>query len=166
MAAPARGIKALQTVLSALPASFPALIAVVQHRSARLLTLLTQELARHTPLAVKLAKSSETMQQGTVYLAPSGMGIVQDEATSECRGMLYAVIETGCVDWVLPSEMIGPHPCRPDDRLRIIHRYGRSPVNDDFLAKRRVEPEIILKIGALDSENGCASAASKLALQR
>jgi CheB methylesterase len=166
MAAPARGIKALQTVLSALPASFPALIAVVQHRSARLLTLLTQELARHTPLAVKMAKSSETMQQGTVYLAPGGMGIVQDEATSECRGMLYAVIETGCVDWVLPSEMIWPHPCRPDDRLRIIHRYGRSPVNDDFLAKRRVEPEIIFKIGALDSENGCVTAASKLALQR
>jgi hypothetical protein len=66
--------------------------------------------------------------------------------------MLRAVIEMGCVDWVLASEMIWPHPCQPDDRLQIIHRYGRSPVNDDFLAKRRVEPEIIFKIAALDRE--------------
>jgi two-component system chemotaxis response regulator CheB len=61
MAASAGGIKALQAVLSALPADFPALIEVVQHRSARLPNLLTQVLARHTPLAVKMAKSSETM---------------------------------------------------------------------------------------------------------
>jgi two-component system, chemotaxis family, protein-glutamate methylesterase/glutaminase len=70
MAASAAGMKALQAVLSALPADFPAPIAIVQHRSARVPNLLTQGLARPTPLVVKMAKPSETMQPGTVYLAP------------------------------------------------------------------------------------------------
>jgi two-component system chemotaxis response regulator CheB len=40
--------------------------------------------------------------------AHGGMVIAQDEATSEHFGMPHAAIETGCVDWVLPVEQIGP----------------------------------------------------------
>ena len=40
--------------------------------------------------------------------AHGGTIIAQDEATSECFGMPRSVIETGCVDRVLPLEMIGP----------------------------------------------------------
>jgi two-component system chemotaxis response regulator CheB len=70
MAASAGGVQALQAVLSALPADFPAPIAVIQHRSTKLPNLLARVLARRTPLAVKTAGPSEAMQPGTVYLAP------------------------------------------------------------------------------------------------
>jgi two-component system chemotaxis response regulator CheB len=173
MAASAGGINALQAVLSALPADFPAPIAVIQHRSTSLPNLLARVLARCIPLAVKIAEQSEAMQPGTVYPAPpdlhltvhsdgtfglsdgrkirhvrssanplfesaaeafggcviavvltggdrdatdgvqsvkahGGTIIAQDQATSECFGMPRAAIETGCVDWVLPLEKIGP----------------------------------------------------------
>jgi two-component system, chemotaxis family, protein-glutamate methylesterase/glutaminase len=37
-----------------------------------------------------------------------GRVLVQDQATAECFGMPSAAIATGCVDFVLPVEIIGP----------------------------------------------------------
>jgi two-component system chemotaxis response regulator CheB len=70
MAASAGGIKALSTVLGALPAGLHVPILVVQHLDPRHETLLADVLGRRTPLEVKLAEDGELTQGGRVYLAP------------------------------------------------------------------------------------------------
>jgi two-component system chemotaxis response regulator CheB len=70
IAASAGGVKAIEQLLSALPADFPVPIAVVQHRTTSQPNLLAKVLSRHTSLMVKIAEHTEAMQPGTVYLAP------------------------------------------------------------------------------------------------
>lgn len=70
MAASLGGIQALIAVLSALPATFPAAILVVQHLSPRHPSDLAALLDRRTALNVKWAEHREHISPGTVYLAP------------------------------------------------------------------------------------------------
>jgi len=79
IAASAGGVKALEQLLSALPADFPVPIAVVQHRTTREPNLLARVLGRHTPLIVKTAEQSEAMHPGTVYLAPPDLHLTVGE---------------------------------------------------------------------------------------
>lgn len=76
LAASAGGIEALGKVLSALPADFPAPIAIVQHRQTRIPELLPRVLARHTALTVKLAEEGESLRPGIVFIAPSDRHLV------------------------------------------------------------------------------------------
>jgi two-component system chemotaxis response regulator CheB len=64
------GIAALSQVLSALPASFPAAIVVVQHLSPRFPSLLDKILCKRSALHVKWAEQGDILHPGTVYLAP------------------------------------------------------------------------------------------------
>jgi two-component system chemotaxis response regulator CheB len=73
MAASAGGLHALEQILGTLPADFPAPIAIVQHRTAKLPLLLAQILGRHTHLKVKNAEAGERLLPGTVYLAPPAL---------------------------------------------------------------------------------------------
>lgn len=70
IAASAGGLHAINIVLTNLPAMFPATIVVVQHLDPRHRSLMAEILARNTPLSVKQAEEGETMQPGTVYIAP------------------------------------------------------------------------------------------------
>jgi two-component system chemotaxis response regulator CheB len=70
IAASAGGLKAINTVLSNLPAEFPAAIVVVQHLDPRHRSLMAEILARNTTLPVKQAEEGESVQPGTVYIAP------------------------------------------------------------------------------------------------
>ena len=70
IAASAGGLKAINAVLSSLPAEFPAAIVVVQHLDPRHRSLMAEILSRNTPLPVKQAEEGETVQPGTVYIAP------------------------------------------------------------------------------------------------
>src|SRR6476661_7914819 len=64
-------IRAVQTVLSSLPADFPVPICVVQHRSRHVPDLLPRVLASITRLKVKGSARAEQMEGGTVSVAPS-----------------------------------------------------------------------------------------------
>lgn len=70
IAASAGGLNAINGVLANLPAVFPASIVVVQHLDPRHRSLMAEILARNTALRVKQAEEGETMQPGTVYIAP------------------------------------------------------------------------------------------------
>ena len=61
---------ALQAVVGALPARFPAAVFVVQHLDPRHKSLLADLLGRHARVAVKEAVNGELIQPGTVYIAP------------------------------------------------------------------------------------------------
>ena len=70
IAASAGGLNAINIVLANLPSEFPATIVVVQHLDPRHRSLMAEILARNTPLSVKQAEDGETMEPGTVYIAP------------------------------------------------------------------------------------------------
>jgi two-component system chemotaxis response regulator CheB len=70
MAASAGGLGAINTILTGLPADFPAPIVIVQHLDPRHRSLMAEILNRNTSLRVKQAVEGETVQPSTVYIAP------------------------------------------------------------------------------------------------
>jgi two-component system chemotaxis response regulator CheB len=70
LVASAGGLRALREILSALPATFPAALAVVQHTSPRHKSYLAQVLARRTDLRVKEAAEGDRLRPGEVFVAP------------------------------------------------------------------------------------------------
>ncbi|MFE6164451.1 chemotaxis protein CheB [Streptomyces sp. NPDC056486] len=70
IASSAGGIQGLGSILGALGADLPVPVLVVQHLDPRHRTLLAEVLTRRTELTVKLAKDQESVEPGTVYLAP------------------------------------------------------------------------------------------------
>lgn len=71
LAASLGGLKAISQILSALPANFPAAIAVVQHLYPRQPSLMASILSRRTSLIVKQAEEADRLYPGRVYIAPS-----------------------------------------------------------------------------------------------
>jgi two-component system, chemotaxis family, protein-glutamate methylesterase/glutaminase len=89
LAASMGGLKAIRTVLSALPADFPAAILVVQHLSPQFPSQLPEILSRRTALRVKPAATGDVLRPSTVYVAvpdrhllvgPNGMLLLSDVA--------------------------------------------------------------------------------------
>jgi two-component system chemotaxis response regulator CheB len=70
VAASAGGLRALDRLVSALPADFPAAVLVVQHLDPRHRSLLHEILGRHTPLRVVQAEEGQRLAAGTVTIAP------------------------------------------------------------------------------------------------
>jgi two-component system chemotaxis response regulator CheB len=70
VAASAGGLAALSKALSGLPPDFPAAVLVVQHLDPRHRSLMAEILSKRTVLAVKQAAGGETIDPGTVYVAP------------------------------------------------------------------------------------------------
>ncbi|MBW4623309.1 MAG: chemotaxis protein CheB [Cyanosarcina radialis HA8281-LM2] len=76
------GLKAVSTVLSALPAEFPAAIVLVQHMSSLYPSYLPELLNRCTALEVKAAIAGEPIRPGIVYVAvPDKHLLVEPEGT-------------------------------------------------------------------------------------
>jgi two-component system chemotaxis response regulator CheB len=70
IAASAGGLHAINAVLNALPTTFPTPIVVVQHLDPRHRSLMAEILSRNTKLQVKQAEDGDTIQSGSVYVAP------------------------------------------------------------------------------------------------
>jgi two-component system chemotaxis response regulator CheB len=70
LAASTGGPEALETVLTALPASFPVPIAIVQHMPPFFTKQLAKRLAEKCPIWVREAQSGESLDPGVALLAP------------------------------------------------------------------------------------------------
>jgi two-component system, chemotaxis family, protein-glutamate methylesterase/glutaminase len=68
----AGGLKALISVLSPLPASFPAAVIALQHHSPELPSYLAGILARNCALSVAVARPEAVLRAGTVLVVPPG----------------------------------------------------------------------------------------------
>ncbi|OKJ98075.1 chemotaxis protein CheB [Amycolatopsis sp. CB00013] len=68
--ASAGGVKALLTVLKALPVDFPVPVVIVQHLDPHHDTVLAELLDRRSRLRVKLAEDGDVAEPGTAYIAP------------------------------------------------------------------------------------------------
>lgn len=67
------GPAALQAIVPALPASFPAAVIVVQHIPRGFSRSLAERLASRSALPVREAEDGERLQPGTVLIAPAGL---------------------------------------------------------------------------------------------
>jgi two-component system chemotaxis response regulator CheB len=76
IASSAGGIVALRTVLSQLPADLDAAVLIVQHRTASPRTGLEQVLARSTSLRVRAMERGQSLERGSVYVAPPDLHAV------------------------------------------------------------------------------------------
>ena len=72
------GPRALQRILSGLPADFPAPILVVQHIAPGFIRGLAEWLAGETRLRVSLARQDDGLTPGRVYIAPEGCHLLPD----------------------------------------------------------------------------------------
>jgi len=70
MAASAGGLKALSVILGALPANFPAAIAIVMHLSPEHKSILAEILNGRSLLVVKQAHTGDILHLGSVFVAP------------------------------------------------------------------------------------------------
>ena len=97
IAASAGGLRALSEVLAALPADFPAAIAVVQHLDPRHRSLMAEILARRTALRVKQAEDGDHLERGTVFIAPPNRHLLVNP------GATVSLSESELVHFVRPS---------------------------------------------------------------
>lgn len=72
LVASAGGLQAISSVLSELPADFPAAIVVLQHLSPNHPSRLVEIMARQTSLQVKQAEAGDELCPGVVQIAPPG----------------------------------------------------------------------------------------------
>ncbi|MEW5757106.1 MAG: chemotaxis response regulator protein-glutamate methylesterase [Pseudomonadota bacterium] len=85
------GPVALQAVLSALPASFPLPIILVQHMPGTFTTAFAQRLNQICAITVKEAADGDVLQPGHAYLAPGGKQMLLQQRA----GRLLLKIEAG-----------------------------------------------------------------------
>ena len=66
------GPKALQNIITCIPANFPVPILIAQHMPASFTGPFAERLNQLSPLLVKEAEDGEVIKKGTVYIAPGG----------------------------------------------------------------------------------------------
>lgn len=97
VASSAGGLGALTQLLSALPENLPVSVVVVQHLDPRHRSLMAEILSRRTPLLVKQAENGETIEKGTVYIAPPDRHLLANEDRT------LSLTQTALVHFVRPS---------------------------------------------------------------
>jgi len=100
IAASTGGPRALQTILSALPASLPVPVLIAQHLPAPFMPGLAQWLDAHTPLRVCVAEEGMPLLPGTVLLAPGTHHLTVRRSGA---GVRVALQPTAQVDRHCPS---------------------------------------------------------------
>jgi len=82
IAASQGGLRAISEILSALPASFPAAIVIVQHLHPNCRSYMAEILSRRTALQVKQATSGDLLRPGVVYVpVPNFHLVVKPDGT-------------------------------------------------------------------------------------
>ncbi|TMB43563.1 MAG: chemotaxis protein CheB [Chloroflexi bacterium] len=97
IAASAGGVVALTNVLGHLPATFGAIMVVVQHLDPRHRSLMPQVIGRHSKLPVVLAMDGMELERGHVYLAPPDRHLLVN------RDGTASLTQTELVNFVRPS---------------------------------------------------------------
>ncbi len=148
------GFKALQAVLSPLPADFGIPIAVVRHQQATADDIIVRLLDRACHLKVKFAESKEKIRPGTVYLAPPDRHLLfeDDRTFSLSRGarvnysrpaidVLFGSAADAYGSAVIGIVLTGANNDGAEGLHRIRERSGLTIVQDPKTAESRAMPE-------------------------
>lgn len=76
------GPRALQELLTALPADFPAPLLIVQHMPPRFTRSLAQRLDQSCRIRVREAEHGEPVENGTAYIAPGGLQMTLEKESA------------------------------------------------------------------------------------
>ena len=97
IAASAGGLTALSAILGRLPATFPAIVVVVQHLDPRHRSLMPEIIGRRSSLPIHQAVEGTEVEAGHVYLAPPDRHLmINGDAT-------ISLTQTELVNFVRPS---------------------------------------------------------------
>ncbi|WP_340004214.1 chemotaxis-specific protein-glutamate methyltransferase CheB [Paenibacillus sp. FSL K6-0276] len=83
------GPKALEIVISSLPANFPYPLLIVQHMPAKYTEVLAERLNRFSSVRVVEAKDDQLVLGGTAYIAPGNCHMTVVQQGQECRIKLH-----------------------------------------------------------------------------
>ncbi|MDB4883652.1 MAG: CheB methylesterase [Gemmatimonadetes bacterium] len=106
------GVDALHAICGALPADFPAAIAIVQHRTAAHGHLLAELLSAWSPLAVRDASDGDPLVSGTIFIAPPDrhMTITADRTVQLVRGTpIHHVLSSADPLFESAAQVFGQH---------------------------------------------------------
>jgi two-component system chemotaxis response regulator CheB len=146
------GIHALQTVLGGLPASFPAALAVAQHRGDREPELLAALLASRCAVAVHDAQDKDELRPGHAYLAPAGyhllieagwLALSTDAAVNHSRPSIDVLFESAAdayAERTIGVVLTGANQDGAVGLARIGRRGGYTIVQDPHEAERPEMP--------------------------
>jgi two-component system chemotaxis response regulator CheB len=83
------GSKALEIVISSLPANFPFPLLIVQHMPPKFTKVLAEQLNRFSSVQVVEAKDNQVVLGGTAYIAPGNCHMTVVQQGQECRIKLH-----------------------------------------------------------------------------
>jgi two-component system, chemotaxis family, protein-glutamate methylesterase/glutaminase len=170
------GLKALRTVLSALPGDFALPLAIVQHRGPSTDDTLRGLLQAVTTLAVREAEDKEALAPGHVYLAPASyhllvergqLSLSVDDKVNAARPAIDVLFESAAASYgprVLGIVLTGASHDGAQGALCIKRRGGRVLVQDPREAESAVMPEAVISAGAADEVLTLSALATRLAM--
>jgi two-component system, chemotaxis family, protein-glutamate methylesterase/glutaminase len=160
------GLRAMRMILAALPADFPAAVAVVWHRTARQPHLLGHLLGMQTSLAVRDvydALYGTPIRAGTIYIAPPDQNLVvqADERFALAGGpLLHGVFCSGNVLFASAARVFGTRllaivltgrDADGSDGVRAVKQCGGYViVQDPYSAEAPEMPRAAIATGAAD----------------
>lgn len=157
------GLGALQTILSALPADFPAALLIVQHRKAAAKDLLSEILGRTCLLGVQEATDKMLIRTGQVYLAPANyhllverdysLSLSIDERVSYARPSIDVLFETAAEAYgknLVGVLLTGANHDGTAGFRRIKAQRGLTIAQDPETAEAQTMPQSAIQAGVVD----------------
>jgi two-component system chemotaxis response regulator CheB len=157
------GIEALKVILSALPASFPLPIAIVQHRDERSDGFLAEYLNQLSGLVVSEAEEKEPLCAGHAYLAPAGYHLlieldrsfslsVDPRVNYSCPSVdvLFESAADAFADSLIGIVLTGANADGAKGLKAIKARRGLAIVQDPQTAQAAAMPRAALEATAVD----------------
>ena len=159
----AGGMQALRTLLSAIPATFPMPIAIVQHIEPRSDAYLAEYLNQQSALTVKEAGDKEKLEPGTVYLAPAdyhlliepdkSFSLSIDEKVNYCRPAIDPLFESAADAYgptLIGIVLTGANADGAKGLKAIKDRGGRTIVQNPKTAESPSMPQAAIQAAAVD----------------
>jgi len=161
--ASAGGMDAISKLLSALPASFPLPIVVVQHLHPSSGGYLVEHFERICVLPVREPEDKEEIQSGTIYLAPANYHLLIetdetfslsiDERVSHSRPSIDVLFESAAIAWggrVIGVLLTGANSDGASGLCLIKSYGGLALVQDPATAGYPVMPQAAIDAGCAD----------------
>jgi two-component system chemotaxis response regulator CheB len=153
----------LREILSGLPSTFPAAIAVVQHLSPRHKSYLAELLGRRTALRVKQAEEHDRLEPGDVFIAPPDRHlIVNPDGTLSLShagrvhrarpsgDVLFALLAVACQERGIAIVLTG---CDDDGAtgVKLVKAMGGTVIAQDEASCQHFDmPRAAIATGAVD----------------
>ncbi len=157
IAASTGGPPILRKIFAALPATFPAPIAVVQHIVTGMIQETQRWLQEVTPLHVTIAEHNMPLRAGTIYLAPDNyhltvtryrvhtIAIASSDTVRPSADVLFSSAATAFGPWAIAVVLSGMGDDGAEGALRIRHAGGYVIVQDPSEAPIGSMPRAVIK---------------------